>query len=170
VTRRGMTLVEVLGSLALLGALALASLAWTRVAINGTAAALLRLRWERSAAAVLDLIGDDLRTGDACARELKVRADSSGAVLVVRGRGSVNGRVCAIDRVYRRDPGSGELQREDRNSGLPGTGAEPALLVARSLLGEVRSATFSMDDRSGVLSVTIDGPGAVSARREYVLP
>jgi hypothetical protein len=170
-TRRGLTLVEVLGALSLLGLLMVACLSWTRMAVSHASNAGVRTRWERAAGAVLDLIGDGLRTGDACDPERKLRVDASAAVLVIRGRGSADGRLPGVvDRVYRRDPASGDLVVEEYAPVPFGVMPTQAPLGARPLLGEVRATTFALDVPSRVLSVEVAGPNAAVARREYIVP
>jgi len=61
---RGMTLLELLLALALLGVLAAASLSWTATASRLSVEQSERLRWERAAAATLQAIHDGLAVGD----------------------------------------------------------------------------------------------------------
>lgn len=67
-TRRSMTLLETVLALALLGGLAVASVAWTTSAVSSSRRLGDRANWESAAQATLRLIERDLATGDAPAR------------------------------------------------------------------------------------------------------
>ena len=61
---RGMTLLEVLLSLALLGGIAVACASWVGAAARGTEGTAQRLRWQSAADAALGVVGEMIATGD----------------------------------------------------------------------------------------------------------
>ena len=62
--RRGLTMVELLLAVSLLTPITLAIAAWTQVAARASASAAEPMRWRAAAEAALQLIHDDLVTGD----------------------------------------------------------------------------------------------------------
>lgn len=87
---RGMTLLEVLLSLALLGGIALACASWIGTAARGTEGTAERLRWRSAADATLTLIGDLIATGDFVPteqrrpEEARVRANNAALAIATR--------------------------------------------------------------------------------------
>lgn len=68
--RRGLTLLELLLALALLCGLVVTSVAWTKSGLESSRELAERTRWRSAATAALDLIGEDLLTGDISERHL----------------------------------------------------------------------------------------------------
>ena len=68
--RHGLTLLELLLSLALLSSLTLASVGWTTQSVRISQMIDARSRWEAAAREALDLIGEDLVSGDLTRRHV----------------------------------------------------------------------------------------------------
>jgi type II secretory pathway component PulJ len=162
-----MTILELLAALALMSALAVASVSWLRLAARDTARAGQQLNWSLASAAVLSLIRDDLQTGDFAGDLLKARVDPSGSILVRTRTRAAGGLVCA----YRWDASDGALYRDEYNQtqDIDRAPAAPAS-ASRLLLTGIGSLQFREDEKTKVLTVVLIGPAGRTAARSYTLP
>lgn len=165
-TRGGLTLLETIASLLLLGMLAVASLGWVTTSQRSLAEISARTEWQRSAHATLCVLHDELLVGDEglwsgtpvrLGPAINTQDQHGIERLEFRTRVPLRG---PSDVVYRFDPESGQLSRL----------AEDA---ERVLLGEVNA--FSVEvrrDDDGVPSailVTLSRLGGATAERIVTL-
>lgn len=89
--RRGLTLLELLLSLALLSSVTLASVGWTTTSVDASREIDARARWETAARATLEIIAQDLAAGDRSRRRIDgernptwITSEGSSLAVVVR--------------------------------------------------------------------------------------
>jgi prepilin-type N-terminal cleavage/methylation domain-containing protein len=168
-TRRGLTMIEMLLAVALLSAVVAAAASWIAVAGRlGTSAAKPQ-RQRLSMEAAFALIAEDLVTGDFDPPERpsseppRVRVQPG--VLEIDTRA---GTTCA----YRLDHVTHRLERIERSASQRSTGAG----ASRPLLENVGEFTCALDDEKRTLEVTLaiagvqDDAPAELMRRRYRLP
>lgn len=158
--RRGLTMVELLLALALLAGLMVAVASWTQIAgLSGSELAR-PMRWRVAAEAVLQLIHDDLVTGDFADEE----AASSPRVRVADDALSIDSREASIGPVvcqYVLDTYSGRLLRR-----LPGSGHRSD----RVLIDEVTRFACEIDEEQTELHIEIASRDGDAVSRRYLLP
>ncbi len=167
--RRGLTMLELLLALSLLSAIMLATASWTQVAARASADAIYPVRWRAAAEAVLQLIHDDLVTGDFTdtqrgRRNQNARVEVVDGAIRIRTRavgntGDVTG--LAIHR-YAFDAFSGQLQLDQRTV----TGER----YTRPLLDHVQEWQCVIDEEQNLLTVTITSSEESVIARSYILP
>jgi len=151
---RGMTMLEVLVALSLLAALSVAAAGWIQVAARACGPTQGRLRWQGAADAVLQLIADDLATGDfqtGLATRDRVTAFERRLTVWTREHGH------AERHTYSYSPSGGTLA-------LAGADGD------RPLLTRVSAWSCALDTRAGVLDVVIAGPDAQRVTRRFRIP
>lgn len=170
-SRRGLTLLELLLALALLSGLAAISVTWTASSISSSRGIQERVRWMTAATAALDLLGDDLRFGDVSHRWLDDHGmpawiDFEGSALAVQAR---TPPYSEEERVrYELDSVTGHLSRSVVGGRLDQT-------ESRALIGEVtrfstRLLSTPGDGRaSAFLSVELVSNGGWTVSREFGL-
>lgn len=151
---RGMTLLEVLLSLALLGGIALACASWIGTAARGTEGTAERLRWRSAADATLSLIGDLIVTGDFAPQEQR-RSEEA--------RVRVSGTSLEIDTRVDGKAAMAVLELEDGRLVLR-AGRE------RLLLAGVAEFEADLDEETQVLTVTLRSAAGGERTRGYSLP
>ena len=156
--RRGLTLIELLASTALLTLIAVAAMGWMQSAARLSSAHGGASVWHGAANAAYRAILHDLRTGDVGGDKDAMGIEIVSSALRIELRG-VDGR--PIVHEYRLERASGELVRAERD----GT----ARRNARALLGEVRQVTFDLSDDQRRLFITIDATHDESINREVLL-
>lgn len=178
--RRGLTMVELLLAVSLLTPITLAIAAWTQVAARASASAAEPMRWRAAAEAALQLIHDDLVTGDFSGGptdrssqqsrvevvdgmlRIRTRATPGSWTAPAPGRvtpGSVTGP--ATHR-YIFDAFSGELRLRQRTA----HGAQSI----RTLLDRVRQWQCEIDHEHNLLTIAITSIRGPAVARSYVLP
>ena len=163
--RRGLTMLELLVAVSLLAMLMLGVASWIQVTARAGAAGSEPGRWRGAAQAVLQLIHDDLVTGDLGAAGREKPVEIVDRVLVVRTRVRVSDdAVGPIAHRYKFDTSSNTLKLEQRLANGRRT--------TRPLLDDVGEWKCSIDDQRTTLTVTIarrdSDTGAVE--RRYQLP
>jgi len=163
--RRGLTMLELLVAVSLLAMLMLGVASWIQVTARAGARGADPGRWRGAAQAVLQLIHDDLVTGDLGAAEREKPVEIVDRVLVVRTRVRVSDdTVGPIAHRYKFDTSSNTLKLEQRLANGRRT--------TRPLLDDVGEWKCSIDDQRTALTVTIvrrdSDTGAVE--RRYQLP
>jgi prepilin-type N-terminal cleavage/methylation domain-containing protein len=167
--RRGLTLIEVLVSLALLSAIIAASASWTTVAGHSVTTHIEPSRWQHAAENVLDLIHDDIAVGDfpllppEAARSQKVppKVTIVDGNLVIRTRSTSPTQREAVHR-YRLDELTHELQRS--------TAGPTNATDTRVLLGDVDSFTVQINEQQTRLTVSITSSRVDTVSRSFTLP
>lgn len=171
---RGHTLLELMVALALLVSLAVGAVGWTQTALRAGDAASKRLRWEAAARATLDLIGDDLATGDfPIARpdgHEVLRVFAQGNELSIRARKHAE-TDAASWRVFLFDEKLSSLSVGTRISAWSNpapSGAAP--MNSRPLLSNVALATWTIDAQSRTLAVRVESTWGQAMTRSYIAP
>jgi prepilin-type N-terminal cleavage/methylation domain-containing protein len=164
--KRAFTIVEVLLALALLGVLTVAGVSWAQMALRAGAETGAVLGWRSAAEAALDLIADDLTTGDTALRGLdgglRIQVVAQDLRIVERD-GAAGSEPLLL--VYHLDPDSRAITRAEVAPRARAAGRAPGRLV----LGEVGGfeRTVAPDSRS--LRITITHTDGKTAAREYPL-
>lgn len=156
-SRRGLTLIEMLLALTLLAAIAGVTAAWTKTATQLASSAVEPARLRSAAQAVLEIIHDDLKTGDFVTHDSVERVTCKDGSLRIqtRDRGSVT------VHTYRLKPQTETLEL------LKGDSSNSASIV---LVGSATRFDCEIDAARTVLTVAITmKDGAILARR-YALP
>ena len=168
VTHQGMTLVEVMVSLCLLSAVMLAVVSWTQISGRSLASAVEPARWERSAAAALQSIQDDLLMGDFQAGDIETRRVrmEQGRLVIPTRRGSPPGG--PLVREYALDRGAGTLIATERIA----VERRPDQTEARLLLGNVANwrCILEENEEGKRLRVELVSTEGMRLARRYVLP
>ena len=165
--RRGLTMIEVLVALGLLSALVLTLTSWIQT--TARAAALAEpVRWRVAAEAVLQLIHDDLMTGDFLSEQQRRRRRHP-RVMVENGslridtRGVQGGdEIGATVHRYKLDALRSELGRTNE----PKRGRH----TTRLLLDDVRNWNCRIDEERTMLTVIITSDAGQSIQRSYLRP
>lgn len=171
--RRGLTLIELLASLALLTAIAAACLGVVQTTSRAAAEATHAATWSRAAEAMLDSVAADLASadldpiGDRARGDPRVRVNTDGrsVSLLVRTRDPVLGPC------LRRYATAGELIQVSSNV-LTGARSLPQPMVPpseRSTTALAARFDASIDDRRGLLRVTVLGAGTRRVGRVFRL-
>jgi prepilin-type N-terminal cleavage/methylation domain-containing protein len=169
--RRGLTMLELLISLALLALMLGVVMTWTRTAAN--ASVLIQpARLRHAAQAVFDLIQQDLLVGDFPTESQRQRSQgpsgqdrieiADGALLRVRTRGCTPASGGAVTHEYRFDPQRRELSLVGIDH--QGHRAEPRLLV-----DGIDQWTCDLDDEHFTLTITIITADGVEHTRRFKL-
>ncbi|MEW6747315.1 MAG: prepilin-type N-terminal cleavage/methylation domain-containing protein [Planctomycetota bacterium] len=154
---RGLTMIELLLALSLLSAILLATFSWTEITARALADGARKGRWERAAAALLQVIHDDLACGDFLDGEhegslMKERISvGEGALRVVTRRAGL-----PIEREYSFVKGDAAVTVEEPSS------------RPRTLLGDVASYVVTMDRAATVIEVSITSLSGFARHRRYV--
>lgn len=156
-SRRALTLMEILLSLAILSAMMLAALGWMRTAGTITTDVSRTLRWETSANAALQVIHDDLTVGDFeltrpgqnDAQAGRVRIESNDLIIETRAKGKPVSQRYNLDR---------ETQRIRRSGNSD-----------RVLLIDVTDFECELNEDDGTLTVSIESHDR-TAMRTFTLP
>ena len=165
--RRGLTMIEVLVALGLLSALVLTLTSWIQT--TARAAALAEpVRWSVAAEAVLQLIHDDLMTGDILTEQQRRRSRHprvtiENGSLRIRTRAVQGGdEIGATVHRYELDARTRELGRSNE----PKRGRH----TTRLLLDHVRNWNCQIDEERTVLTVIITSDAGQSIQRSFLLP
>lgn len=161
--RRGLTMLELLFSLALLTVVMLTAGSWIRlVSATGTLVAG-PARWEAAAHAALQLVEDDILVADfhVPGRDALVEVAAGGLILRTRlaCAGDPSG---LLQHRYSLDPGQDALRLEERTS--------TNSVHTRRLLNDVASWSCQHDKDRNVLSITIVSNDGVTVSKRYRLP
>lgn len=161
--RRALTMIEMLLSLSLLSLLMLAVAAWTQTTARASVAYTEPQRWQLAAQAVLQLVHDDLVTGDYQRRQAsgaqenaRVKIESSTLSITTRDAGR------EIVRDYKFDP----MRRQLELTCTHGQGLQRIRLV----LTQVDQWQPVIDEDQHVLSVAIKPLVGEPVARSYLLP
>lgn len=152
--KRGMTLLEVLLSLALLGGIALACASWVGTAARGTEGTAERLRWRSAAEAALGLVSDLITVGDFSPNEQRipqqprVRVEENSLEIDAR----LDGR--AVTAVVELKDGRLMLRADGE----------------RLLVADVAEFQAEIDEESQVLAIAIRSSTGDERTRRYTLP
>lgn len=171
--RRGLTMVELLLAVSLLTPITLAIAAWTQVAARASASAAEPMRWRAAAEAALQLIHDDLVTGDFSEGPTDPSSHESHVEVVdgmlrIRTRatpgswtapGNVTG---PATHGYIFDAYSGELRLRQRKAH-----GEQSI---RPLLNRVRRWQCEIDHEHNLLTIAVTSIQGRNVARSYVLP
>jgi prepilin-type N-terminal cleavage/methylation domain-containing protein len=160
-TKRGMTMVELLLALVLLAGLMVAAASWTQIAGTTGASVVHATRWRQAAETVLQLIHDDLATGDFAKGSTSSgspRAQLVSGALIVRTRGVVVG---PVEHEYRLDSFTGRMVLVERH----GDGRKERLL-----LDQVLAFTCTIIEKQTGLQVVIICEDGTAVDRRYELP
>ncbi|MCH8342417.1 MAG: hypothetical protein IH983_00330 [Planctomycetes bacterium] len=175
--RRGLTMIELLLAVSLLTPITLAIAAWTQVAARASASAAEPMRWRAAAEAALQLIHDDLVTGDFAegptdSSSQESRVEVVDGMLRIRTRatpGSWTAPAPAPGTVtgpathhYIFDAFSGELRLRQRSA----HGAQST----RPLLDRVRQWRCEIDHEHNLLTIAVTSIQGRNVARSYVLP
>ena len=165
--RRGLTMIEVLVALGLLSALVLTLTSWIQTTARAGALAE-PVRWRVAAEAVLQLIHDDLMTGDFLTEQQRRRSRHP---RVTAENGSLHIRTRAVQggdetgttiHRYELDTRTSELGRTNE----PKRGRH----TTRLLLDDVGSFNCRIDEERTMLTVSISSGANQSIQRSYLLP
>jgi prepilin-type N-terminal cleavage/methylation domain-containing protein len=162
---RGLTLIEVLISLTLLAVVISATAAWTSIAGHATSTNLEPGRWRSAANNVVELIHDDLVTGDFEPLSSRTSAKRQPRVTVEDSKLSIRTRIASSDgvslmRQYRLNAITHELLASTDSDSHQG----------RVLLRNVDEFTAEINDERMQLTVTINSARFGSLSRRYILP
>lgn len=165
--RRGLAMIEVLVALGLLGALVFTLTSWIQTTARASTLAE-PVRWRVAAEAVLQLIHDDLMTGDFLTEQQR-RKSRHPRVLVENGSLRIRTRAVqggdetgpTIHR-YEFDAITDELGRTNE----PKRGRH----TTRLLLDDVRNWNCQIDEERTMLTVSITSGAGQSIQRSYLLP
>lgn len=163
--QRGLTMIEVLVALGLLSALMLTVTSWIQTTVRASTLAE-PMRWRGAAEAVLQLIHNDLMTGDYLTEQKRTQQppvmveDDS---LRIRTRAVQSGDETGptIHR-YELDALTSELGRSNE----PKRGRH----TTRLLLDDVGSFNCRIDEERSMLTVSITSGSGQSIRRSFLLP
>jgi len=163
---RALTIVELLLALALLSVLTVAGVSWARLALRAGFDTADTLAWESAAHATLDLISDDLTTGDIALQGAAggPRVEVTPTELRIRARLAASGSEPLV-RIYRLDPESQTLDRIE----VGGAGRADRSLRGRLLLGNIRTFGRTIDPDFRTLTVTITNVAGRTESRTYFL-
>ncbi len=160
--KRGLTMIELLLALSLLTMVMLAVASWTQVTAQASATAAGPARWQAAAGAVLQLVHDDLATGDFGTNSPGTRVAVIDGVLQIRTRaGASSDLVGPVTHHYKFDPHAHEVQLEQRKA----SGQRRTHL----LLDGVDEWQCEIDDERGILTVAITSSKGLTVARSYVL-
>lgn len=164
--RRGLTMIELLVSLGILSAVMLATVAWIQSTSQAVSFAQ-PMRFRAAAQAVLQLIHDDLRTGDfdsaRSGRTTQPKVDVDNGALQLRTRALSSRKIAGpVIHRYTLDRLTGELQLHEEN----GVGRQ----ATRLLLDQVRQWELAIAEDNSVLTVSITSHEHQTIRRRYRLP
>lgn len=163
--RRGLTMIEVLVALGLLSALVFTLTSWIQTTARASTLAE-PVRWRVAAEAVLQLIHDDLMTGDFLSEQPR-RRNRHPRVMVEDGslhivtRASSGGGGTTVHH-YALDAFTGELTRTH--------GPKLGRHTTRLLLDDVRNWNCRIDEERTMLTVSITSGAGPSIQRSYLLP
>lgn len=156
--RRGLTLIETLLSVALLSALVIAAGSWLRLAGHAASELALEAKWRSAAAAALQLIADDLESGNPGESD-RVECESDLLAIRTRDGGPVQSEYAL---------GRGTLTRRlIPMREATGSGATPA----RLLVGDATEfeAVIEEAEFEDILRVRIASTHGDIAERRFVL-
>jgi hypothetical protein len=141
---RALTIMELLLALALLSVLT--------VALRASADTAAALAWESAALATLDLVSDDLSTGDVALQgpAASARVEVTPRGLRIRFRETASAPECLV-HAYRVDADTRSLYRYD----VRGTDRAEQPRSGRLLLGDVRAFEPTIDPDSRTLTITL---------------
>ncbi len=165
--RRGLTMIEVLVALGLLSAIMLTVISWIQTTARASTLAE-PMRWRVAAQAVLQLIHDDLMTGNfeveqrrRRSRQPRVMTEDDSLRIHTRAVQAGDETGPTIHR-YELDAFSDELGRmNEPKHGRPTT---------RLLLDDVGSFNCRIDEEHTMLIVSITSGSGQSLQRSYLLP
>ena len=165
ISRRGITLVELLATLSLLAILMVVSVSWMTTVLRSQTQSMNQVRWSRASIAVLDLIGQDVLTVDRLdvnARRNSPRITVENNILRIRTR---DGRGVGVQR-YAIDASSNNIRRQRDGDRLP--------IGPVALLGETKTLecviVLSSEERAmPVLKVSIIANDGRDVHRTYIL-
>ena len=160
--RHGLTIIELLASLALLSLVMVTAVEWTRFAGRVGSDLAEPTDWERSARRALELIAEDLRCA-ATPRRRGERVEIDASVLVIHTRQAYGTRRGPVEHRYRHDSIDGVLEVDERTAWGGST--------RRSLLDAVSAWSCAIEgDDDAELVVTLRGPADVEIERRYRVP
>ncbi len=163
--RCGLTMIEVLVALGLLSALMLTVTSWIQTTVRASTLAE-PMRWRVAAEAVLQLIHDDLMTGDF---EAEQERNQQSRVMVENG--SLRIRTRAVQGGDETGPTIHRYELDTLTSELGRTN-EPkrGRHTTRLLLDDVASFNCRLDEERTILTVSITSGSGQSIQRSYLLP
>lgn len=167
---RGITLVELLLALGLLTGIILATTSWIQITAATSTHIIKPLRWQQSATAVLQLIHDDLMTGEFPIDEslpinIELRANTLSVIknsTTNKYEGSSKRRNTRVQKVaYQLDAWSHQLSRIVQKQDTTNE---------RLILTSVGEMECEVDEELGILTVSLLSSGGDEVQREYRLP
>ena len=156
--RRGLTMIELLLSLSLLGAIAVATTSWLGTAAEMTVAAP-ETRWRAAAEAAMQLVHNDLVVGDRETDSRRPKVEVSSGMLSVRTRDARGEFAGQVVHEYQLDLLRRELVLRERGP----AGKERR----RVLLDRVRRWTCELDKELEALDVTIEREDGFTMNRRF---
>ncbi len=165
--RRGLTMIEVLVALGLLSALVFTLTSWIQTTARAGALAE-PVRWRVAAEAVLQLIHDDLMTGDFLTEQQRRRSRQP---RVMVENGSLRIRTRAVQPGDETGPTIHRYELDILISELGRTNeAKGRRHTTRLLLDDVGSFNCRIDEEHTMLNVSITSGSRQSIQRSYPLP
>jgi prepilin-type N-terminal cleavage/methylation domain-containing protein len=161
----GLTLIEVLAALALLGFLAVALSSWLQVTGAFVNAAAATVPWEAGAEQVMQRVQEDLLVGDFAQDRKDVKEPRFAVVdgtLTIRTRDPRRG---PLMHEYRFESSEGTLDRITRAESPPSKDAETRLLV-----GEVAAWTCELDPETRLLTISLTSTTGRVICRSFACP
>jgi prepilin-type N-terminal cleavage/methylation domain-containing protein len=165
---RGMTLLEVLVSLTLLGVLSIAAAGLTQLAAGAGRDIARDERWQAAAEAVLDAIARDLETRDIDAdpNAVYVSVDRGALRIQTRVFGTAEGSPPGpVRHDYRLDKSTSTLWRDHHTERGRQHASQDRIVPSRPLVGMVAGWTVHLDPETLVLGVTITGSDGQTVER-----
>ena len=165
--RRGLTMIEVLVALGLLSALMLTVTSWIQTTARASTLAE-PMRWRVAAEAVLQLIHDELMTGDFLTEQQRHR-NRHPRVMVENGSLRIHTR--EVQGGDETGPTIHRYELDARTHEL-GTSNEPkrGRHKTRLLLDDVGRFDCRIDEEGTILTVSITSGAGQSSQRSYLLP
>ncbi len=168
--RRGLTLIELLLSLALLGSLCSLLTAWLVTTSRIVSEHSPRLKWQTAARTVLSLIEADLECGDFDARSQsnrhasRIEISDEGILRIQCRSNASNSSSGAVTHEYALDGPAGVLSL---NIIAPGDSAAP---FTRPLLDDVAGWLVTQDVETRTIAVGLESSSGLIVRRRFTWP
>jgi len=163
-TATGLTLIEVLVSMALLTGVFIAVGAWIEVTASASSSISTPLQWQQAADVTMRVIADDLHTGDFTAEPIhdnqpRVEVNENTGALTIDTRIAGHGPVSVI---IEHNSETNRLMRIVR--------ANEQAVASRVLIGDVSDWQCALNDEQTQVAVTIESTNGQSVFRGFALP
>lgn len=160
----GLTLIEVLVSMALLTGVFVAVGAWIEITASAASSISEPLQWNQTAEATLRVIGDDLNTGDFETEttdysEPRIEVDENTGALTFDARTAGHG---AVTIEIKHDNNTNQLVRNVRQN--------QQTIASRVLIGAVQNWQCAVNEEATQLTIMIESINGHTAQRSFALP